>query len=105
MISAPARHVVSARRPYWLLLALALFVAGQCLSVSHWHDFDNRADFDCALCVLSSASGAAALDSAWPSLATVLAALVFLVAVYALQRGVRRFHDSRAPPSTPELHR
>jgi len=86
------------RRPYWLVLVLALFFAGQVASSAHWHDAAKQLDADCALCMLSGANGAAAVASAWQPLSIPLGAPVFLLFVTAIRRIAIRFHDSRAPP-------
>lgn len=91
----------SGRRPYWLLLVLALFLAGQAASAGHWHDSANTADHDCALCVLSSAGGAALQSSGWQPLAIALCAFTAYFFLTSLRRGAVRFHDSRAPPALP----
>ena len=88
-----------ARRPYWLLLALALFFAGQIASASHWHDAaSNTIDSDCALCVLSSATGAAIVSDAFKVASIVLC--TFLVVHVARVFVSRRAYSyrSRAPP-------
>jgi hypothetical protein len=99
-MSKPQRDVDSARAGsrYWLLLALLLFIASQLLAAEHRHA--DRIGFhgDCAVCVLSAAGGAAAIDSAWRY------PLPMLAAIYLHRRGGRsrpaaiRFCDSRAPP-------
>ena len=87
-----------ARRPYWLLLALVLFFAGQIATASHWHNDLNKVDADCALCMLSSANSAAAIDSALPVIAVVLFACIFLFILPVTRSGFSRCYDSRAPP-------
>lgn len=87
-----------ALRPYWLLLALALFFAGQIATAAHWHNDLNSVDADCALCVLSSAAGAAIIDSAVVLVAATLFAFIILLAVPSAYCGVSRCYDSRAPP-------
>lgn len=89
----------SRRRPYWLLLVLALFLAGQVASAAHWHDAIDQADADCALCMLSSANGAAAVAAGWQFLAAPLGSLFVFMFVPMVRRAVVRFHDSRAPPA------
>ena len=88
-----------ASRPYWLLLALALFFAGQIAAASHWHDAAaNAIDSDCALCVLSSATGAAIVADAFNITGIVLC--IFL-AVHVARVFISRrayFYQSRAPP-------
>jgi hypothetical protein len=86
------------RRPYWLLLALALFVAGQIASAGHWHDDSKTLDADCALCMLSGANSGAAIHSAWPLVAVALFAFVSFFVVKLTQRCCSRCYDSRAPP-------
>jgi len=80
------------------LLTLALLIAGQCLSASHWHDSNSTTDFDCALCVLSSATSGAALSSGWLPFDLPLFVFVFFLIVPCARRAAQRFHDSRAPP-------
>ncbi len=87
-----------ARRPYWLLLVLALFVAGQVAAAGHWHDNSDTHHADCALCLLSSANGAAAIDSTVPFIAVALSEFVFLFTLPATRGGFSRCYDSRAPP-------
>jgi uncharacterized membrane protein YhaH (DUF805 family) len=89
----------SPRRPYWLLLVLALFLAGQVASASHWHDALDQADADCALCVLSSANGAAAIAKGWQFAAVLFYGIAVFLFVPMARRSVVRFHDSRAPPA------
>ncbi|HSB96844.1 MAG TPA: hypothetical protein VLC91_10355 [Spongiibacteraceae bacterium] len=86
------------RRPYWLVLVLALFFAGQVASSAHWHDAATQLDVDCALCMLSGANGAAVVANVWQPLSIPLGAPVFLLFVAAIRRIATRFHDSRAPP-------
>jgi hypothetical protein len=89
-----------ARRPYWLLLALALFLAGQLAISQHWHDASSAAvDYDCALCVLSGVSGAAAIASGWQAIAVPLCVFSTLYFFLVYRRCAIRFNDSRAPPS------
>jgi CHASE2 domain-containing sensor protein len=88
------------RRPYWLLLVLALFLAGQVASASHWHEAATApADADCALCILSSANGAAAIAEGWQLPATPPGVFLALFLLVVARRAAVRFHDSRAPPS------
>jgi hypothetical protein len=82
-----------------LLLVLALFLGGQIASNSHWHDTTAPVDADCALCMLSSANGAAAVDSAWKLQVAPFGVFVISLLLVALRRAAVRFHDSRAPPS------
>jgi hypothetical protein len=96
-----AAHTLSqaTRRPYWLLLVLALFLAGQVASAQHWHDtLSDAADYDCALCVLSGTSTGAITTSAWQAPALIVFAFVFFYCHVATQRAVVRFSDARAPP-------
>lgn len=88
-----------AHRWYWALLVLALFVAAQCLGVAHWHNKSNTPDYDCSLCVLSSATGTAATVNGWLPLAVVPFVFVVFFFVPTVRRAVVRFHDSRGPPS------
>ena len=90
----------SQRRPYWLLLVLALFFAGQVASSAHWHAADsvNQLDADCALCMLSGANGAAAITTVWQSLSIPLGSIFFVYFVATMRRSAPRFFDSRAPP-------
>jgi hypothetical protein len=85
--------------PYGLLLVLALFLAGQIASAAHWHDAVNQLDTDCALCMLSTANGAAALASGWQLPTVLVAAFTVILLSSMVRRTVVRFHDSRAPPS------
>lgn len=85
--------------PYGLLLALALFVAGEVASSAHWHDAAKQLDTDCALCMLSTANGAAAVASAWQLPTVLIAAFIVILQSPTVRRTVVRFHDSRAPPS------
>ena len=89
----------SSRRPYWLLLVLALFVAGQVAASAHWHDALDQADADCALCVLSSANGSVAVGKGWQFAPIFLCALAVFLFIPMVRRTVVRFHDSRAPPA------
>lgn len=91
-------HKTRARRPYWLLLALVLFVAGQIATASHWHNDLNKIDADCALCVLSSATSAAIVDSALPIISVVLCAFILAEITQAIAHRCVRSYDSRAPP-------
>jgi uncharacterized membrane protein YhaH (DUF805 family) len=88
----------SPRRPYWLLLVLALFLAGQVASTAHWHDALDPTDADCALCVLSSANGAAAVGKDWQFAAVFFGCIAVFLFVPMARRTAVRFHDSRAPP-------
>jgi len=86
-------------RPYWLLLALALFFAGQIASASHWHDAaSNTVDSDCALCALSSVAGAAIVSDAINIASIVLCTflVVHVARVFISQRAYS--YRSRAPP-------
>jgi hypothetical protein len=85
-------------RPYWLVLTLVLFFAGQIASSAHWHNASNQLDADCALCMLSGANGAAVISDTWQPLSIPLGVTVFLLFVAPIRRIARRFHDSRAPP-------
>lgn len=84
-----------------MLLVLALFLAGQVASSAHWHDVAaaNQLDADCALCMLSTASGAAAIGAGWQLLIAPCSVLVAVVFLPMARRAVVRFHDSRAPPA------
>lgn len=91
------------RRPfrlksYGLLLVLALFLAGQIASSAHWHDAASQLDTDCALCMLSTANGAAAVADGWQLLVVPCIILFVLPFPAMVRRTVVRFHDSRAPP-------
>ena len=86
------------RRPYWLLLALALFFAGQCLSVAHWHEPSTGFDADCGLCLFSSATGGAFVSTGWLPTAIVASLFLFCFHVPCVRRSAPRFHDSQAPP-------
>lgn len=92
-----------ARRPYWLLLALALFCAGQVAIASHWHhdsalNDNSSLDIDCALCVLSSAAGAALATHAVVMASIVLCAFIFFAPVCVVTATRVSAYDSRAPP-------
>jgi hypothetical protein len=87
------------RRPYWLLLALALFLSGQIASAEHWHNASSEAvDYDCALCVLSGVNGAAIVSSAWQAQGVPLFVFISVYFFFFTRRSVVRFNDSRAPP-------
>lgn len=87
------------RRPYWLLLVLALFLAGQVASAQHWHNaVSDAVDYDCALCVLSGTNTGAIITSAWQAPVIIVFAFVSFYCCVAIQRGVVRFNDARAPP-------
>lgn len=88
----------SARRPYWLLLALVLFFAGQVAVSTHWHDVANTLDADCALCVLSSATSAAIASDALNIASIVLCSLLLIefTCVFVFRRTYA--YQSRAPP-------
>ena len=94
-----ALHDSHRRRPYWLLLVLALFLAGQAAAAGHWHDGGAQADSDCALCLFAGAGSAALTGSGWQPLAICLGITVFLILTGAPRRSAVRFHDSRAPPA------
>lgn len=88
-----------ARRPYWLLLALALFFAGQIAAVSHWHDAAaSGIDSDCALCVLSSTTGAAIVADAVKIAGIVLCIFFLFHVTRAFVSQHVSFYQSRAPP-------
>ena len=93
----------SSRRPWWLLLTLVLFFAGQTLAVAHWHD-DSRADgkkgldSDCALCVYASTATAAVNADGW-QIPVVIFATIWFTALVSFKSVAVRFFDSRAPPS------
>lgn len=91
----------SRRRPFWLLLVLALFLAGQVASAAHWHEASAalQVDADCALCVLSGANGAAAVAGGWQLPVLPCAILVVFLFVALVRRTFVRLQDSRAPPS------
>lgn len=97
-MTAATVQTQATRRPYWLLLVLALFLAGQIASAQHWHNTASEAaDYDCALCVLSGATAAitpAALIIAGFALATFV--LIAITHTFAGQC-VCAYH-SRAPP-------
>ena len=87
------------RRPYWLLLALALLLAGQVASAGHWHNNDsNTVDYDCALCLLSGISGSAVTSIAWQVPSVPSFAFFSVYFFFSVRRSVVRFNDSRAPP-------
>jgi hypothetical protein len=90
------------RRPWWLLLTLALLLAGQTLAASHWHDesFAHKGkslDSDCALCVYSS-TATAAFSMVDFQIAVVIAAAVWFILATGVRLVAIRFCDSRAPP-------
>jgi hypothetical protein len=93
------------RRPWWLLLTLVLFFAGQSLAAAHWHD-DSLAhkgkglDSDCALCVYSS-TATAAFSAVDFQTAVVIAAAVWFTHATGVHLVAIRFFDSRAPPFQP----
>jgi hypothetical protein len=87
------------RRPYWLLLALLLYVAGQCLSAAHWHNNEHALDAECALCLFSSATGDAVAAGAWLGLSVILCAWLSVFYAAPVRRTATRFHDSQAPPA------
>ncbi len=90
---------VRACRPYWVLLALALFFAGQIAAVSHWHDAaTNSIDNDCALCVLSSAAGAAIASAAFVIGGIALALFIAAASVRNAKSRCVCVYQSRAPP-------
>ena len=89
------------RRPWWLLLTLALFLAGQTLAVGHRHDDSfHHPDNECALCVYASTATAAIGGLALP-LAIALAAIAHFLRIRSVRRVVVRFCDARAPPVLP----
>lgn len=85
-------------RPYWLVLALVLFFAGQIASSAHWHDIGNQLDADCALCMLSGANGAALTTSTWQPLSIPLGAPLVLIIAAVVRCAATPCYDSRAPP-------
>jgi hypothetical protein len=89
---------VKARRPYWLLLALALFFAGQVATASHWHNDAAKLDADCALCVLSSAAGAAIVPDALIVAGVAVSTFIFIEITCAFIYRRVYAYDSRAPP-------
>jgi hypothetical protein len=82
-----------------LLLVLALFFAGQVAGSAHWHEAVAQPDVDCALCMLSTANGAAAIATGWQLPALLFGAVFVSLFLVAVRRTVVRFHDSRAPPA------
>jgi hypothetical protein len=88
----------SARKPYWLLLALVLFFSGQIAAASHWHDNADVVDADCALCVLSSATSAALVPDALVIASVTLCTFIFIEITRTITRRCVRSYDSRAPP-------
>lgn len=88
----------STRRPYWLLLALLLFFAGQIAAAAHWHDEANVIDADCALCVLSSATGAAITAAALTFAGLILCTFILTETARVIARPCAHAYDSRAPP-------
>ena len=89
----------SAQRPYWLLLVLALFIAGQAAVAGHWHDKGDPHRAECALCALSSANSAAAIDSQPLIIVAALFVAVYLFTLPSISVGCSRCYDSRAPPA------
>ena len=94
--STPTKQ--GAQRPYWLLLALALLLAGQFAAINHWHDGDTAPDYDCSLCVLSSAGVHAVTSDAWHLPLVPFAFVVSFSVVIGVRREAIRFCDARAPP-------
>lgn len=95
-----AAHALSqaTRKPYWLLLALVLFLAGQIASAQHWHNaVSDAADYDCALCVLSGATAAIIPDAL---IIAVIALVTFVSIEIARPLACRCIYayQSRAPP-------
>ena len=93
----------SSRRPWWLLLTLALFFAGQTLGAAHWHNDSlshkgKGLDTDCALCVYSSTGTAAVNADGW-QIPIVIFATIWFTALVSFNSVAVRFFDSRAPPS------
>ena len=88
-----------ARRPYWLLLALALFFAGQIAISAHWHDAASTTlDSDCALCVLSSTAGAAIAADALVVAGIILCTFLLIeISCTFISQRVHAY-QSRAPP-------
>lgn len=86
------------RRPYWLLLALVLFFAGQVATAAHWHNDLDKLDADCALCVLSSAASAAIVTAALTFASVALSAFVLVEIIQTIAHRCVRSYDSRAPP-------
>lgn len=86
------------RRPYWLLLVLALFLGGQTAAQDHWHHGGKTVDYDCALCVLSSVTSGAITSDDWVPLVISAFSAIFIYLVVVPARAAVRFHDSRAPP-------
>lgn len=90
------------RRPWWLLLTLALFFAGQSLAAAHFHN-DSRAhkgkslDSECALCVYSSTATAVVNANGW-HLPQIVPAIVLSTTLVGVALVAVRFFDSRAPP-------
>lgn len=87
-------------RPWWLLLALALFFAGQTLAAAHRHDDGiggKSSDGDCALCIYSS-TATAAVSTAGLQAAVIFAAVIGFTQAAGIRRAAVRFCDSRAPP-------
>jgi hypothetical protein len=86
------------RKPYWLLLALVLFLAGQIASAQHWHNsVSDKADYDCALCVLSGAT-AAIIPAALIIAGTALVVFFLLENKRTFVRRCVYAYESRAPP-------
>ncbi|MFT3930050.1 MAG: hypothetical protein QM709_07100 [Spongiibacteraceae bacterium] len=88
-----------ARRPYWVLLALALFFAGQIAVASHWHEATaNTIDNDCALCVLSSTAGTAIVADAVKIVGIAFCVFFFVHSTRVFVSLRASFYQSRAPP-------
>jgi len=87
-----------AQRPYWLLLALVLFFAGQIATASHWHNNPDTLDADCALCMLSSATGAAIVTHALTFANIAFCIFILAEIIQAIAHRCVRSYDSRAPP-------
>jgi len=93
----------SSHRPWWLLLTLVLFFAGQTLAAAHWHDDSpshkgKGLDSACALCVYSSTATAAVNADGWQIPVSTFA-IIWFTALVSFDSVAVRFFDSRAPPS------
>ena len=103
MSKLPRLNRHGSQRPWWLLLTLVLFFAGQSLAAAHWHNDSlvhkgKGLDGDCALCVYSSTATAAVNANGW-QIPVVTFTTICFTALVSFNAVVVRFFDSRAPPS------
>lgn len=90
------------RRPWWLLLTLAFFLAGQSLAAAHIHNDKythkgKNLDSECALCVYSATATAAVNTDGWHFPHLVFAP-ISLTTLVRIEFSAVRFFDPRAPP-------